>query len=112
MRTRYRKRLNFGLLRINLSRGGVGTSWGIRGLRVTRSATGRRYLTLSLPGTGLSWQRTLGRSRRGFRPGSVITPPHLAPPQAPSNPAGSSTLPSNQVSGLAWWNQPGLHKGP
>jgi Protein of unknown function (DUF4236) len=113
MRTIYRKRLKFGLLRINLSRTGVGMSWGVRGFRVTHSATGRRYLTLSLPGTGLSWQRALGRSRRSIPPGSVITPPRPAPPlAAPCNPPNSNLLPPNQVNGLPWWNQPGLRRGP
>lgn len=113
MRTRYRKRLSFGPIRINLSRGGVGTSWGIRGFRVTHSATGRRYLTLSLPGTGLSWQRTLGQSWRRLRPGSVITPPPLAPPHAARpNSASLNVPPSNQANGLPWWDQPGLRKGP
>jgi hypothetical protein len=57
----YRRRINMGPMRINLSRSGVGTSWGVRGLRITHSSTGRRYVTLSIPGTGLSWQTTLSR---------------------------------------------------
>jgi len=119
MRTRYRKRLNFGPFRINLSRSGIGTSWGVRGFRVTHSSTGRRYLTLSLPGTGLSWQRSFGRSRRHLRLGHVITPPPPVPPVQPPSPppaspnlSGSNRSSANPVSGVPWWRQPGLRKGP
>ncbi|WP_262402149.1 DUF4236 domain-containing protein [Actinomadura sp. CNU-125] len=35
-----------------------------RGARQTRSAHGRRHLTLRIPGTGLSWRRTLRRDSR------------------------------------------------
>jgi hypothetical protein len=54
----YRKRLVFGPVRINLSRSGIGRSWGIRGFRLTHSSTRRRYVTLTLTGTGLTWQKT------------------------------------------------------
>ena len=88
---RYRKRVRLGPLNINLSRRGVGTSWGVPGFRVTHSANGRRYLTLSLPGTGLSWQKTLGTStaqrRWPRRHPPVSTPPQprrQVPPAAPA----------------------------
>lgn len=52
---RWRKRLNIGPLRINLSRSGIGTSLGVKGYRVTKTATGRKRTTASIPGTGLSY---------------------------------------------------------
>jgi hypothetical protein len=55
----FQKRLSVGPLRFNFSRRGVGTSVGISGLRIGQSATGRRYLTLGLPGSGLSYTKTL-----------------------------------------------------
>ena len=119
MRTRYRKRLKAGPIRINLSRSGIGTSWGVRGFRITQTSTGRRYLTLSLPGTGLSWQRPLGRSGRNIRLAQVTTtlplaPPVQLPPPPPASPgpSGASGLPTNSVGGLPWWKQPGFRKGP
>ena len=52
---RWRKRLNIGPLRINLSRSGIGTSLGVKGYRVTKTATGRKRTTASIPRTGLSY---------------------------------------------------------
>ncbi|SEG09511.1 Protein of unknown function [Thermomonospora echinospora] len=59
----YRKSIKMGPFRINLSRTGVGHSVGGRGARYTKTADGRRQMTLRIPGTGLSWRRTLGRRR-------------------------------------------------
>jgi hypothetical protein len=118
----YRKRLKFGPIRINLSRSGVGMSWGIRGFRITHSATGRRYMTLSLPGTGLSWQKTLGGSRRrtALRKSTVPMPPPTAqathpppvPPVPPTQPATAGTSAPPLVNGMPWWKQTGISKGP
>ena len=115
----YRKRLKFGPFRINLSRSGIGTSWGIRGFTVTHSSTGRRYLTLSLPGTGLSWRKTLGVSRgiTRFRNGPAPIPPRPVqvtqpPPGLPVPPASSGTSAPPLVNGMPWWKQAGIKKGP
>ena len=62
MGLRFRKTKSFGPLRFSLGKRGVGTSVGVRGARVSRSATGRNSATVSLIGTGLSW--VFGRSRR------------------------------------------------
>lgn len=52
---RYRKSINLGGgFRINLSKSGVGYSWGTKGYRVTKLANGRTRRTASIPGTGLS----------------------------------------------------------
>lgn len=67
---RYRKSLNLGGgFRVNLSKGGVGYSWGTRGYRVTRTASGRTRTTYSIPGTGLSWVSEKGG--KGRRPRSA-----------------------------------------
>jgi len=39
-----RKSFKFGPIRFNISRSGIGTSIGVRGLRVGQDARGRRYL--------------------------------------------------------------------
>jgi hypothetical protein len=115
----YRKRLNYGPIRINLSRSGVGASLGVRGFRITRSSTGRRYITLSLPGTGLSWQKTMNGSRRRARrlsvapaslPSSIPCAQPLSGP--PSLPASTGTSASPVVSGAQWWQQVGIRNGP
>ncbi len=63
---RFRKSINIGPLRINFSKSGVGFSFGVKGLRVSRSAKGKHTATVSLPGTGLSYVQNLdelGRDR-------------------------------------------------
>ncbi|MEV4170671.1 MULTISPECIES: DUF4236 domain-containing protein [unclassified Nonomuraea] len=54
----YRKSIKLGPFRLNLSRGGVGHSWGNRLFRVTRTADGRRTLSVNLPG-GFHWRKNL-----------------------------------------------------
>lgn len=55
MGLRYRKSINVGGgFRINLSKTGIGYSWGTKGYRVTKLANGRTRRTVSIPGTGIS----------------------------------------------------------
>jgi|688.fasta_scaffold27218_6 hypothetical protein len=57
--------MRFGPLRLNASKSGIGYSWGIPGIRVSTSPAGKRYLWLSIPGTGLAWSKEIGRSSPG-----------------------------------------------
>ena len=98
---RYRRSVNAGPIRFNFSKRGVGYSIGIPGCRVSTYADGRRYLVLSLPGTGISWWKQLRSSAKkqaaypnpntipqgGQRSGKGKPPP--APPRVviASNPA-------------------------
>lgn len=52
---RFRKSINFGPFRINFSKSGIGASIGVKGFRVTKTATGRTRTTASIPGTGISY---------------------------------------------------------
>lgn len=62
---RFRKSINLGGgFRINLSKSGVGYSWGIPGYRITKSANGRSRRTYSIPGTGISWSDEDRRKRK------------------------------------------------
>ena len=55
MGIRYRKSIRLGGgFRINLSKSGVGYSWGVPGYRITRTARGTTRRTCSIPGTGIS----------------------------------------------------------
>lgn len=56
MAFRFRKSVNFGPLRVNLSKKGAGWSIGGKGARFTKSADGRSYSTYSIPGTGVSYR--------------------------------------------------------
>ncbi len=60
----FRKSINLGGLRLNLSNSGVGYSVGKKGVRISRSATGRTTSTVSIPGTGLSYTQNLGGSKK------------------------------------------------
>ena len=56
----FRKSINLGKgFRANLSKSGVGFSWGTKGFRVTRTAKGKNKATFSLPGTGISYVQDL-----------------------------------------------------
>jgi hypothetical protein len=57
-----RKSVNFGPLRVNLSKSGVGYSVGGRGFRTGVRADGRRYTRVSVPGTGVGYHATHGRA--------------------------------------------------
>lgn len=56
MGLRFRKSIGLGHgFRINISKSGVGYSWGTRGFRITKMSTGRIRKTYSLYGTGISY---------------------------------------------------------
>lgn len=53
---RYRKSIGVGkYFRINVSKSGIGYSFGVPGARITHSANGRVTTTVGLPGTGISY---------------------------------------------------------
>ena len=53
---RFRKSINLGGgFRVDLSKSGVGYSWGTKGVRFTKTEKGKRRTTLSIPGTGISY---------------------------------------------------------
>ena len=60
----YRKSFKIGGVRVNASSKGIGYSVGTKGMRVTKRADGRVTRTLSVPKTGLSSTKTIGRGRR------------------------------------------------
>lgn len=62
---RYRKSINLGGgFRINLSKSGVGYSWGTKGFRITKTAKGTVRKTVSIPGTGISHVEEYGAGPR------------------------------------------------
>lgn len=69
MGLRFRKSINLGGgFKINLSKSGIGYSWGTKGYRVTKTARGTTRRTYSIPGTGISWvDESGGRSRNRSR---------------------------------------------
>lgn len=64
MGLRFRKTFKTGPIRWNTSNRGMGMSWGFPGFRMGVSADGRRYVSISIPGTGLSYQHYFGQKRQ------------------------------------------------
>ncbi len=56
----FRRSAGFGPFRLNFSKSGVGWSVGGRGFRTGRSATGRKYSTFGIPGTGMGYRTSRG----------------------------------------------------
>ena len=61
---RFRKSINIGGgFRVNLSKSGIGYSFGGKGARYTRTANGKSRYTLSIPGTGISYVTQSGKKK-------------------------------------------------
>jgi hypothetical protein len=79
MGLRYRKSIGLGGgFRINLSKSGVGYSWGVKGYRITKTARGTIRRTASIPGTGISYvEENSGGAHPAGRPAPspIVTSP-------------------------------------
>lgn len=65
MGVRCRKSINLGGgFRVNLSKSGIGYSWGTKGYRVTKTTRGSIRRTVSIPGTGISYSSETSARRR------------------------------------------------
>ena len=78
MGLRLRKSINLGGgFKINLSKSGVGYSWGVPGYRVTKTAKGTTRRTYSIPGTGISYVDETGKNK------NRTVPPRNNPSSSP-----------------------------
>lgn len=55
MGLRFRKSFKFGPFRTTISKSGISSSIGVKGYRVTKTASGKIRTTASIPGTGISY---------------------------------------------------------
>lgn len=77
---RYRRSVKIGGLRINFSKSGIGYSYGVKGLRYTKTAKGKERVTASIPGTGISYvAESGGRRRRRAKTAQPSVPQTQAP---------------------------------
>lgn len=68
MGMRFRKSFGSKHFRVTLSKSGVGCSCGVKGARITRTASGRTRKTASIPGSGISYTTESGaRTHRRAR---------------------------------------------
>jgi hypothetical protein len=93
---RFRKQFGSGGVRGSISKHGMGISWGIPGLRFGVSPTGRRFVSISIPGTGLYWIKYFGDEKKTRS--SASAPPPITP--SPSKPI------QNPSTTTPWWKQP------
>ena len=63
----FRKSKKFGPVRITASKGGLSTSIGGKGMRVSKSTSGRTTTTVGIPGTGIYHQKST-TARKGAKP--------------------------------------------
>jgi hypothetical protein len=74
MGLRFQRSIRLGPIELNLSKSGVGFSTGGRSLRAGVDAKGRRYSSVGVPGTGLSWRTavTTGEKRASGSGAGVV----------------------------------------
>lgn len=87
----FRKSLRLGPMRVNFSKSGVGASIGIKGLRLTSSATGSTYVTAS--SHGFYYRQTLGQRKTSL----PSTSPRLTSPTQPDH---TGTIPTASIETL------------
>lgn len=89
--------IRLGPFRWNLSRRGVGVSWGFPGFRYGVNAYGRRYISIGIPGTGIHFYKYLDEPELpDLTVGPVAGPSPSSQPGQPSPPAEP------------WWKQKNL----
>ena len=67
MGLRFRKSINIGPFRMNISKSGISHSVGIKGFRKTKLSNGRTRTTISIPGTGISYVTEERSQKRNIR---------------------------------------------
>jgi hypothetical protein len=110
---RFRRTLSMGGFRWTASKSGVGGSWGLGGIfRFGVSPDGRHFMSVRVPGTGVSWVKYYTRR---------IARPIAGGPSAPAVPSVSTSSQhttsqgANQPTPVSqpWWSQPWWkQKGP
>jgi uncharacterized protein DUF4236 len=105
---RFRRTLSMGGFRGTISKQGLGGSWGLGGiLRLGVSPDGRRYISIRIPGTGISWVKYYGRA---ISPPVAASGAATATSSAPS--PSQTTNPQNPAPPVTtaqpWWKQKGF----
>jgi len=62
----FRKSINLGKgFKLNIGKGSIGISGGVKGARVSVNSKGRKTATFSIPGTGISYSLNLNKLFKG-----------------------------------------------
>lgn len=68
MGLRFRKSINLGKgFKLNIGKGSIGLSGGVKGARVSVNSKGRKTATFSIPGTGISYSVNLNKLFKGTK---------------------------------------------
>lgn len=107
---RFQKRISLGGLRYTISRRGLGTSWGLFGIfRVGVSSNGRRFVSVRIPGSGVSWVKYSSPSGSSTsQPGAASTTAQTPNPGTPQAPQQPQQQPQSNRAGTPWWRQKNL----
>ena len=107
---KFRRSINLGGgFKVNLSKSGVGYSWGTKGVRYTKTATGKKRTTLSIPGTGISYVTKSGGKKKAQKKTAEITNHFSAPsPQNTNN--GGNNMAWRKFIICAFFGYLGIHK--
>ena len=74
MGLRYRKQITiFPGVKLNISKSGLSLSVGKKGAHVTAGTSGRKSVSVGLPGTGLSYTKSIGKGSKRKSLGIVFT---------------------------------------
>ena len=93
MKFRFRKSINLGGgFRVNLSKSGIGYSWGTKGVRYTKTAKGKKRTSLSIPGTGIFYTTEFGGNKRTSLPKSTKTTSNLVAPNPNDEGSGGKNM--------------------
>jgi hypothetical protein len=87
MGLRFRKSIKLGGgFRINISKSGIGYSWGMKGVRITKTTKGNVRGTIGISGTGLYYSEEISHKRKTNKQGRVNNcVPHTPVPVQPAN---------------------------
>lgn len=80
---RFRRSIGNRFFRLNFTKTGVGASAGVPGYRKTWHSTGRKTETVSIPGTGMSWQNAETAKQRRQRAAEAQVAERPPPPPPP-----------------------------
>ena len=104
---RFRKWYKRGPFRLTVSKRGLGYSVGTLPFRFGVTPSGDRYVSFTVPGTGISWIKYFRKKRPTNQSTTPPPSPSSGPTQQPSLPT-SATPPASQSPPGPWWKQPGL----
>ncbi len=99
---RFRKQYRSGPFRWNVTKNGLGWSWGLLGWRFGISPTGRRFISFSLSPLGLYWIKYFD-GNSGKAPRGPLSRPQGPPAPTPAPPNANQSGNPASGSSVPWW---------